>query len=288
MSEIFSAAYFPGCTLKTDARVFENSAMAVCRAAGMPLIELTGWNCCGTSYSLDAVNLMPHLAAVRNLMRAEEEGSRELVTLCAMCYNTLQQAKILIRKDKNREITNDLLNRKIKGTVPVSVSHLLTYWRDNLNPELIKTLVKNPLNSLRVAPYYGCLLLRPGQIAVDDPENPTILSSLITSSGAIAVDFPFKNECCGAFHTSMHKEAVARRVSLIIGSARSEGAEVIAVSCPLCYSNLHSIQNSLCKKTKGLRPVSIKYFTELVAEAMELDYTANTAEPDPRPAGISQ
>ena len=40
--------------------------------------------------------------------------------------------------------------------------------------------MKLPLKGIRIAPYYGCLLLRPGAVmAMDDPEDPRILEDLI-------------------------------------------------------------------------------------------------------------
>lgn len=81
--------YFPGCALKDQAEAFEESARAAMAALGYELAELPRWNCCGTVYSLATDDLMRHLGPVRNLVRVQELGETRLVTLCAMCYNTL-------------------------------------------------------------------------------------------------------------------------------------------------------------------------------------------------------
>ena len=85
-------SYYPGCTLKTRARNFEDSAIAAMAVLGVDLVELSRWNCCGTVFSLAEDDIVHHVAPVRNLIRAREQGSEYLVTLCSFCYNTLKRA----------------------------------------------------------------------------------------------------------------------------------------------------------------------------------------------------
>lgn len=315
MSEGLRVAYFPGCTLKTDARDFESSALAVARALGIEVAELSRWNCCGTVYSLDAVNLMPRLASVHNLIRAEEEGFSEIMTLCSMCYNTLKRTNNLFTSRNSdlvsdapwRATINDFLcldpgysRRCAVACGRVKIYHFLEFLREKIKPEQVKNLVVSPLDGVAVAPYYGCLLLRPKEIAIDDPEKPEILTPILSALGAKVIDFPLNNECCGAYQTTIHQEAVVRRAYRIINSAQSEGADMIAVSCPLCHYNLSALparvgpgRQGLVRSTHlvpqvmpqadsprrtdspgrtGLKAMPIVYFTEIMARAMGLDY----------------
>lgn len=279
MSEVLRTAYFPGCTLKTDARAFETSALAVAKALGIEVIELSRWNCCGTVYSLDAVNLMPRMASVHNLIRVEEEGFSEVMTLCSMCYNTLQQTNTLLtRKSNHLAAINDFLYLEPNYNGQVRVRHFLQMLRDQIEPGQIQDLVINPLSDLALAPYYGCLLLRPTEVAIDHPENPEILTPLLAALGARVVNFPLKNECCGAYQTTIHREAVVRRAYRILNSAQAEGADVITVSCPLCHYNLSTLRDTLGATYPGLKRVAILYFTELMARAMGLHYRTETEE----------
>ncbi|MEM2509044.1 MAG: heterodisulfide reductase-related iron-sulfur binding cluster, partial [Candidatus Thermoplasmatota archaeon] len=93
-------AYYPGCTLKTDAKKFEDAAIKLFKKLDVEIIELKKWYCCGTVYSLTKDNLMYKLAAIRNLIKAKEEGYDKLTTLCSICYNTLKQANEMARNDK--------------------------------------------------------------------------------------------------------------------------------------------------------------------------------------------
>ncbi|MDO9463076.1 MAG: heterodisulfide reductase-related iron-sulfur binding cluster, partial [Deltaproteobacteria bacterium] len=211
MSEGLRVAYFPGCTLKTDARDFESSALAVAGALGIEVAELSRWNCCGTVYSLDAVNLMPRLASVHNLIRAEEEGFSEIMTLCSMCYNTLKRTNNLFTS-RNCDLAtiNDFLCPEPDYSGRVKIYHFLEFLREKIRPEQVKSLVVSPLAGVAVAPYSGCLLLRPKEIAIDDPEKPEILTPILSALGAKVIDFPLNNECCGAYQTTIHQEAVVR------------------------------------------------------------------------------
>ena len=98
--------YYPGCTLKTQAKNFEISALASAKVLGIELVELPRWNCCGTVFSLTSDDLIHHVAPIRNLIRVEEmnkEGIMKdeyrLVTLCSMCYNTLKRANLRIKEN---------------------------------------------------------------------------------------------------------------------------------------------------------------------------------------------
>lgn len=257
--------------LKTGASRFGASALAVAQATGINLVELSKWNCCGTVYSLDETNLMPKLAALRNLVYAEQDGFRDLVTLCSMCYNTLRQTDIFVQR-KGLQTLNDFLHPLPAYNGTVRVHHFLRFLLDNANLEEIKGRVTNPLENLPVALYYGCLLLRPVSVAIDDPENPSILNSILSCLGARPITFPLSNECCGAYQSAAKKDAVTKRGTLILESARSQGAKVLAVSCPLCHFNLSRAQLKL-RQDGDPEPVSIIYFTELMALAMGLDYS---------------
>ena len=188
--------YYPGCTLKTSARNFEDSAIASLKVLGVDLVELKRWNCCGTVYSLTSDDLIHKVAPIRNLIRVKEqgEGDDRVVTLCSMCYNTLKQANDFFKGDKeSRDKMNDFMDREIDYNGDVEVLHLLTFLKEVIGFDNVAKKVKNKLSNLKVASYYGCLLLRPQNAAIDNPENPTILEDLFTSLGIEVVNFPYKN-----------------------------------------------------------------------------------------------
>ena len=263
-------SYYPGCTLKSNAKNFEDSTLCSLKELGIDVQELKRWNCCGTVYSLATDDLMHHLASIRNLIRVKEAQTDSVMTLCAMCYNTLKRVNEKIKADPEslEKIHKFMDEEEVSYKGDVKVRHLLELLRDDIKFENIAKKVRKPLQNLKVASYYGCLLVRPKGIGFDDMENPTILDDLMTVLGAKAVDFPYKTECCGAYQTVDKPENIAERTYSILTSARSQGAEVVAVSCPLCAFNLDYRQKDTLKKYSEFKKMPILYFSQIMAIAL--------------------
>lgn len=268
-------SYYPGCTLKTKAKNFEDSAIASMATLGVNLVELPRWNCCGTVYSLAEDDLVHHLAAVRTLIRAKEQGNGKLVTLCSFCYNTLKRANLLMRNsEEKRNTLNSFMDEEVDYDGQVDVVHLLQVLRDDLGWGAIAEKAKVSLQDLKVAPYYGCTLLRPKEAAIDQVERPTILQELLQTLGAVVVDFPFATECCGSFQIVSNPDFVTERARSILGLALKQGAEAIVLSCPLCNFNLGQRQIELRQKDSDFPEIPIIFFTQLLALSLGLDAKA--------------
>jgi len=262
-------SYYPGCTLSTKAKSLDKSARAVASAIGIELVELPNWTCCGAAFPLVDDNLIGMAAAARILANAKKEGGK-LTTLCAFCYNVLKRTNNVIATDKEkRKRLNMFLEEDYDGST--KVLHFIEVLRDEVGFETLSKKIKKKVN-IKVAPYYGCLLLRPyEEIKLDDPEAPSILENFLESIGCEVVDFPYKVECCGSYLAISSQDAAVDCSYSILNSAIRNGAEAIAVSCPLCYFNLDERQKEMFDRYKGFRGVPIFYFTQLLALAMELD-----------------
>jgi len=262
--------YYPGCTLKANAAHFEDSAQAALDKLDFQLEEMKDWVCCGTVFSMTCDDLMLQLSSIRNLLRAEKQDLKELVTLCSMCYNTLKQSKDFVESDlDNLEKVNSFMYMEeadYKGQV--EIYHLLTLLRDRIKFETVKAQVVNPLKGLKVGAYYGCLLVRPQKYAIDDFEDPSIMENLVESLGAEAIDFQFKLECCGAYQTLTKKDVSVKRTYEILDSAQKAGCDAIITSCPLCAYNLDFLQKEVEKEYLDFKTIPIFYFTELMAVAL--------------------
>jgi heterodisulfide reductase subunit B len=259
--------YYPGCTLKTTAKNFEDTTLAVSNVLGIELLELPRWNCCGTVYSLASDDLMHQLAPIRNLIRVQEMGYNRVTTLCSMCYNTLKQANQLVRNDPEKlEKMNSFMDQEEDYKGDVTVIHYLTLLKEEIGFENLP--VKIPLQGLTVVPYYGCLLLRPEEVSIDNPENPTIMTELLQALGATVADHPYKLECCGSYHTVDYKDVVCEKTYSILSSARKRGAEAVVLSCPLCEFNLDFRQKDL---ERELDPMPVLYFSQVLAVSLGLN-----------------
>ena len=270
-------AYYPGCTLKTNASHFEDSALQVMEILGLPLREMEKWVCCGTVFSMASDDLMLQMGAIRNLLRAQEQQLSEIVTLCSMCYNTLQQAnKFVISDPESLDKVNDLMYKeKVRYHGDIKIHHLLTILRERITFAGIARQITKPLRSLKVGAYYGCLLVRPREFAIDVFEAPSIIEDLLHTLGAEAIEFPYRLECCGAYQTVTHKEVTALRTFEIINSARRSGCDTIVTSCPLCAFNLDNRQNETGLRKPGFEKMPVFYFTELMALALGRSWDPN-------------
>ncbi len=262
-------AYFPGCSLHSTAKEFGDSTTAVCKALGIDLQEIPDWNCCGAT-SAHAINHELAVALPARSLGIAEKMGLDVVAPCAACYNRLKSAEMAM-KDKGElaEKINSALAAKYTGAV--SVRPLI----DPLStPEVLEGLaglVKKPLNGLKVAAYYGCLLVRPPKVlGFDDPEDPQSIDNIVMALGAEPVEWHYKNECCGASFALTRVDMVHKMTREVLLRAQKSGADAITCACPLCQANLDMRQAEISKKYGENYNIPVLYITELMALAMEL------------------
>ena len=264
--------YYPGCTLKTSAKNLERTAFEIAKVFGHEMVEMKDWTCCGVVSSLTDDDLMHHLAPLRSLIHVEDEGENRVVTLCDMCCNTLKQTNLRVKeKPDDLETLNLFMDRENDYKGSVEVLHFLEFLRDEVGFDVLKKKVKYPLKGLKIMPYYGCMLLRPREVAIDDAEDPVIFQDLLTALGANVIDNPFKIECCGSYNTVEQKEIVSKRAYRITNYAIERGADAMILSCPLCRFNLDARGKEAEKMFKRYKQIRVFYYTQLIAVALGLD-----------------
>jgi heterodisulfide reductase subunit B len=277
------AVYYPGCTLHEKARELDEGARKAAAALGIELFDLSAWTCCGAAYPLSSDNVIGMVSAGRILSNARMHADK-ITTMCSFCYNVLKRVNnaILTNPEKRDKLNAFLDNKDTPGGIyrgEVKVLHYLEmlqeYGFDN-----IRKKTKNPLN-MKVAAYYGCQLLRPEkEMHFDSADNPSIFEKFVKSVGGIPVDFPFKTECCGSSHI-LKEPVIADRCSYgILSSAIKNGAEALAVTCPLCYYNLETEQQKISSRHSDIKPIPVFYFTELlcIALGLECDMTRHSID----------
>jgi heterodisulfide reductase subunit B len=291
--------YYPGCTLHERARDFDGSARECAKALGIELEELPIWTCCGAVFPLVTDSVMDILAAVRNLSYASRIGDR-VVTLCSFCYHVLKRANHVMREDPDKRDKANLFLRadtKAREAVEsytredyagqVDVVHYIEMLRDDVGFAALSKKVKRPLSGLKVAAYYGCMLLRPkDEMKFDDPEQPTVFEDFLGALGCEPVDFPMKTECCGGFQIVNDEELAIACSQNVVTSALKRGADVIVTTCPLCRYNLDRKQKEMAERVRGFRSIPVIYFTQLLGLALglpekDLDFNGNTVDPRP-------
>jgi len=278
-------AYYPGCTMKTRAASLELAAIEALNVLGVEFTELERWNCCGAVFSLAEDDLIHHVAPVRNLIRAQQEGCDTVVTICSQCYNTLARANLLVRGDQEKlDTINRFMDEEPDYDGGIEVIHYLTLLRDVVGWDALKAKVVRPLGGLRVAPFYGCTLLRPDEVSID-PLHEGVLEQFLRALGAEPVAHSAATECCGSYQMLAHPEEGLQRAAKVIGSANHAGAEALVLSCPLCEYNLGTRQPEVVAMGEALKPVPTLYFTQLLGIALGLEpdlYRLDLAGPSAR------
>ncbi len=263
-------SYFPGCSLKGIGRAYEESLLPVFRALGCELEELEDWNCCGATAYMAVDEVKACVLASRNLAMAEQLGHKELLAPCSACYLVLNKTKHYLEDSPAvRGVIQKALaevNMTYSGQTPVK--HPLDVMINNIGLDEIKKRVKRPLTGLKVAPYYGCQIVRP-YATFDDQHDPVTMDRLLEAIGCEIVRFPLKTRCCGASLTGTLPEPGLLCAKIILAEALKRGADVIATVCPLCQFNLDGYHHNIEKKW-GPHRIPTVYFTQLMGLAFGL------------------
>ncbi|MBE0691085.1 MAG: CoB--CoM heterodisulfide reductase iron-sulfur subunit B family protein, partial [Anaerolineae bacterium] len=232
--------YYPGCSLQATARAYDTSTKRVAERLKLTLNEIEDWNCCGATEYMSIDALPAYSLVARNLaLAAETGGAPELVAPCSACYLNLRKTNDYMRKYKKLgEKVNQALAAGHMHYEPGSlrVRHLLDIMVQDVGYDAIGENVARPLQGLRIAPYYGCMIVRPD--TGYNTEYPTHLDKLMATLGATVVDFPMKTHCCGGHMTQISEEVAYELIRRILKNAADYGADAVVTLCPMCQLNL--------------------------------------------------
>ena len=267
--------YFPGCSCSHGgAKAYDWSTQAVAKALDVGLIELDDWNCCGSTPYTSVDELASYCCSARNLALAEKRGF-DLVTPCSACYVILNRTNSALKEypELKAKINEALAAGDLEYHGTVKVRHLLDVFANDIGYEEIASRVTRDLGGLKVAPYYGCQVVRPAP-GFDHPESPQSLDRLIESLGTEATPFPLKARCCGGSLVISEEDLALGLIYKLLDSASSNGAECIVTVCPLCQTNLDVYQSRVNKKFKTNFNLPVLFFTQLMGMAFGIESEA--------------
>jgi heterodisulfide reductase subunit B len=236
------------------------------------LKELEDWNCCGATAYFHVDELLAYTLSARNLAMAEKEGL-DLVAPCSACYKNSYFTNVYLKEDPDLadHINYALEEDNLQFSGSIEVRHLIEVFVDDVGLEEIKSAVTNPLDGLRVAPYYGCQIVRPRKDD-EDVEQPEFFEGLLSGLGAHPIDYyPLKVQCCGGSLILTSRRAALSMVRNLLQSAADRDADVIATACPLCQVNLECYQKQVNQEFGIELSVPVMYFTQLVGLAMGIE-----------------
>jgi len=268
-----SYVYFPGCSLHATAIEYDMATKAVCKALGIEIAEMEDWNCCGATAAYAVDRFLSVALPARDLAIADKE-KKDILAPCAACYHFLARANEMLREKPDlKEKTNKVLasvGLEYKGLI--EVRHPLDVIINDYDLENVKKKVVKPLTGLKVAPYYGCLMLKPPKFCkFDNPENPQTLDKLAAAVGAEVVQWQeWKTRCCGGALQMIKEEAMMELTRRILTKAEEYGADCIVTACPFCHMNLDMMQSNINKMFDLKLHMPVLYFSQLLGLALGL------------------
>jgi len=261
-------AYYPGCSLETTGKPYDQSVREVFKALGIGLREIEDWNCCGATMYMSINKMVGYSVAARNLAIAQKDGL-EICAPCNSCYTILRKTNRHIAWDPaSRDKINDALgaaNLKYDGNV--EIRHPLDILVNDVKLNNVIAASKFKFEGLKVAPYYGCQLVRPVH-HFDDVDDPQTMDRLLEALGMDAVEFQDKVRCCGGMLMTTFEDVALQLNNDLLCHAEDAGAEVIATACPLCQMNLECYQDKINARYGTHHKMPIVYFSQLVGLAL--------------------
>jgi heterodisulfide reductase subunit B len=261
-------AYYPGCSLEATGRPYDVSLRRVFDKLGIGLKEIDDWNCCGATSYISMNKLEAYSLTARNLAAADKMG-KDICAPCSSCYTILSKVNRHMRWDEHhRDRINEVLGAAgLNYSAKRDVLHPLNILVSFYGLERIAEKVVRPLKGVRVAPYYGCQIVRPtGRF--DDVEDPQHLDRLFRAVGATVVPYPGKVRCCGGMLMTTFEDVALKMNRDLLAGAVQNGADVIVTTCPMCQMNLEAYQDRISEVFNEEYHVPIVYFTQLLGVAL--------------------
>jgi succinate dehydrogenase / fumarate reductase, cytochrome b subunit len=273
-------AYYTGCLAALSAKELDTSTRALAPKLGLDLITLESVTCCGAGDIHEAEpDYYLHLNA-RILAYAEATGSDTLMTICNVCTLNLRQADFILKGDEGVRARINT-NLEAVGVPPynggVEVKHFLWLVADGEGHARLKEIAHKGLKGVKIAPFYGCQILRPSKLlGFEDADRPWSLEVIIEACGGEVVDYPAKIKCCGFPIIQAREETALAELIQPVEQAIAGGADAMVTPCPLCHLSLDAWQMKLndARKKEGeepLPPMPVLHLSQLIGVAAGLE-----------------
>ncbi len=263
-------ALYPGCAAKGATPELFQSTMAIIGRLGIEVVELAAASCCGAGVVGEADPETALALNARTFAQAERIGL-DVMTICGTCQGVMGAANKRLKAEPEllARINGVLARDGITYRGTVQVKHLLWIVVREVGLQTLRDQVRIPLRDFRIAPFYGCYILRPSwDLGFDDPENPTSLEKVIRAVGGEAVAYAGRTKCCG-FPVILEKEAIAVAMAgTNMKEAKEEGAEVMVTPCPLCHMSLDIYQDRAGRAVQSKLNLPILHLPQLLGLAM--------------------
>jgi len=266
-------AFYPGCVSRGACPELYTATLEVCQILDIELDEesLKGASCTGAGVLQEKNQRLGDTLNARTFAMAEQSGL-PLMTICSTCQGVMAQANDRLINDPEylASVNQDLKEEGLEYGGTIEPKHLLWVIAEDLGIDFLESKIVRRLNGLKLAPFYGCYIVRPSKaLGLDEkPERKRALEAVIESVGAEVVDFPGKTLCCGFPILTINPENSVKMVANHTTDAKDRGADAMVTPCPLCHLNLDGYQPNAASAAKRDIDLPIIHLPQLVGLAL--------------------
>jgi succinate dehydrogenase / fumarate reductase cytochrome b subunit len=269
-------AYWPGCVSRGFTPELHGAMAAVAPEIGIELDEIDRANCCGAGVIAEHNQELADTLNARTFALAGKTGAGMMMNICSTCQGAQSECQErLDASSEYREVINKHLSPEGLAYTKGEVVNKNFLWLlvEDIGLDKFSSMVKRPLDGLRIASFYGCYIIRPTDRLgyQDHPERDTYLDQVIEAIGAEAVPYAGSHKCCGFPVITMNKKTSLTQTGRHLGDAIDAGADALVTPCPLCHLNLDMQQPEAAKIVGRDLGVPVLHFPQLVGLALGLE-----------------
>ena len=264
-------AFFPGCVSRGGCPELYQAALLICRRLGIELQEMPGASCTGAGVLQEKNQVLGDTLNARTFAMAEDLGL-PIMTICSTCQGVMSQANYRLKGDPEylAKVNSHLAEEGLEYKGTADPKHLLWVLIEDCGLDKLTEMITRPLAGVRMAPFYGCYLLRPTD-ALDmeeHPERQTALEQVIETLGATVVDFAGKTRCCGFPILTINEKNSVAMVAKHTTDVKDLGADTMVTPCPLCHLNLDGYQPKASAQAQRKIDMPILHLPQAIGLAM--------------------
>jgi succinate dehydrogenase / fumarate reductase cytochrome b subunit len=270
-------AFWPGCVSKGGTPELYPTATSVAEKVGMELVELDQATCTGAGALGEHDPKLVDVLNARTFALAEREGLDTLLTICSTCQGVMSAVNYRLREQPEylAEINETLREEGLEYKGTLRVTHMMWALVEEVGIDHLKTMVSRPLRGVKIAPFYGCYILRPRYVLGmnEHPNRETYLEQLIEAVGAEPVDYEGKTKCCGFPILTTNNDTAVTMVGNHSSEAKEKGAHVMVTPCPLCHLNLDGYQPNASSKRGDNINLPVLHLPQMIGAALGFNET---------------
>lgn len=267
-------AYYPGCAAEATVKEADKAMRLVANRLDIDLADYPNMSCCGAGVLHEERPNLTNAINARNFAIAEKDGL-DILTICNTCLLSMCKAKHEL--DENPELV-ERINKKLaphnlEYTGKVKIKHLLWVLVEDYGLENLAEKVKKKLTGIKIAPFYGCHILRPEEVlGFEDGRDPDSLEKVIGALGGTPIKYDERTDCCGFHIMLVGKKTTSGMVTSCLVGAGDKGADLVVTPCTLCQLTLDSYQYLADKEAGKKLDLPIIHLPQLVGLALGMGW----------------